>query len=53
MNWWLSSYPYHISVGVLTIPMAGLVVIVLAVLVTGTQTIRAAQANPVESLRSE
>ena len=53
MNWWLSSYPYHISVGVLTIPIAGLSVIVIAILITGTQTIRAAQANPVESLRNE
>lgn len=53
MNWWLSSYPYRISVGVLTIPIAALAVIGLAMLITGTQTIRAAQANPVESLRNE
>jgi ABC-type antimicrobial peptide transport system permease subunit len=53
MDWWLSTYPYHISVGVLTIPVAGLTVIALAILITGTQTIRAAQANPVESLRNE
>jgi len=53
MNWWLSTYPYRISVGMLTIPLAALTVIGLAMLITGTQTIRAAQANPVESLRNE
>jgi len=53
MNWWLSTYPYRISVGVLTIPLAALAVIGLAILITGTQTIRAAQTNPVESLRNE
>jgi ABC-type antimicrobial peptide transport system permease subunit len=53
MNWWLSSYPYRISVGVLTIPIAALAIIGLAMLITGTQTIRAAKANPVNSLRNE
>jgi putative ABC transport system permease protein len=53
MNWWLSSYPYRISVGVLTIPISALAVIGLAVLITGTQTIRAARSNPVDSLRNE
>jgi putative ABC transport system permease protein len=53
MNWWLSSYPYRISIGVFTIPLAALVIIALAVLITSVQTIRAAKANPVNSLRSE
>lgn len=53
MNWWLSSYPYRISVGVFTIPLAALAIIGLAVLITSAQTIRAAKANPVNSLRNE
>ena len=53
MNWWLSSYPYRISVGVLTIPLAAIAIIGLAVLITSAQTIRAAKANPVNSLRNE
>jgi ABC-type antimicrobial peptide transport system permease subunit len=53
MNWWLSSYPYHISIGVFTIPLAALTVILLAVMVIGGQTIQAARANPVESLKNE
>ena len=53
MNWWLSSYPYRISIGIFTIPLAALTIIFLAVLITTTQTIRAAKANPVNSLRSE
>jgi putative ABC transport system permease protein len=53
MNWWLSSYPYRISVGILTIPLAALAIIGLAILITSIQTIRAAKANPVNTLRSE
>jgi ABC-type antimicrobial peptide transport system permease subunit len=36
-----------------TIPLAALAVIMLAVLITCAQTIRAAKANPVKSLRNE
>lgn len=53
MNWWLSSYPYRISIGFVTIPLAALSIIFLAVLITSSQTIRAAKANPVNSLRNE
>ena len=53
MNWWLSSYPYRISVGLFTIPLAALSIIGLAVIITSTQTIRAARTNPVNSLRNE
>lgn len=53
MNWWLSSYAYRISIGVLTIPAAALSIIVIALLITGVQTVRAARANPVNSLRNE
>lgn len=53
MNWWLSSYPYRISIGFVTIPLAALSIILLAVLITSSQTIRAAKANPVNSLRNE
>ena len=53
MNWWLSSYPYRISIGFFTIPLAALSVIGLAILITSVQTIRAAKANPVNSLRNE
>ena len=53
MNWWLSSYPYRISFGVFTIPLAACAMILLAVLITSLQTIRAARTNPVNSLRNE
>jgi ABC-type antimicrobial peptide transport system permease subunit len=53
MNWWLSSFPYRISVGIFTIPLAALSIIGLAVIITSAQTIRAAKANPVNSLRNE
>lgn len=53
MNWWLSSYPYRISFGVFTIPLAACAMVLLAVLITSLQTIRAARTNPVNSLRNE
>lgn len=53
MNWWLSSFPYRISIGIFTIPLAALCIVGLAVLITSVQTIRAAKANPVNSLRNE
>lgn len=53
MNWWLSSYPYRISVGFFTIPLAACAMVFLAILITSVQTIRAAKVNPVHSLRNE
>lgn len=53
MDWWLSSYAYRISIGVFTIPLAAFTIIFIALLITSVQTIRAARANPVNSLRNE
>jgi putative ABC transport system permease protein len=53
MNWWLSSYAYRISIGAVTLFLAGAGVILVALCITTIQTIRAAQANPVNTLRSE
>lgn len=53
MNWWLSSYAYRVSVNLGTIVIAGISVVTIALSITLFQTIRAAGANPVNTLRNE
>jgi ABC-type antimicrobial peptide transport system permease subunit len=56
--WWLlddflKRYPYRINIPWWIIPSAGLVTLVLAIIIVSTQAIKAASANPSQSLRSE
>jgi ABC-type antimicrobial peptide transport system permease subunit len=44
---------YHVNVGILEVVSALMILIVLAVLAVGSQTWKAARANPVDSLRYE
>jgi len=53
MSRWLSGYTYRISISWGTFFMAGLLAVVIAVATVSFQSIRAALANPVKSLRSE
>jgi len=53
MNQWLDDYAYHISLGAGIFGLSLLLTFVVAVLTVGFQSVRAALANPVESLRSE
>ena len=53
VEWWLQSYSYRIEVGPAVYFAAGLFAIIIAWLTTGFQSVRAATANPAESLRSE
>lgn len=53
MNEWLTQYKYHTPLSMLTFIAAGLAAIVLTLITVSYQSIRAATANPVESLRSE
>lgn len=53
MNRWLSSFAYRVSVDVWTLMLAGCVIIAIAMSITMFQTIRAAQTNPVDTLRNE
>ncbi|MEM1094476.1 MAG: ABC transporter permease [Bacteroidota bacterium] len=50
---WLEAFAFRIAVGPTVFVLAGAVVLVLALVATGTQATRAALANPVESLRHE
>lgn len=56
--WWiltnfLERYPYHILFNWLIIPLAGLGVLLVTLVIVGTQAIKVANNNPVDSLRSE
>jgi putative ABC transport system permease protein len=53
MNKWLESYVYRINVSWWMFAVAGLAAIVIAFLTISYQSVKAALANPVDSLRSE
>jgi putative ABC transport system permease protein len=53
VDWWLKNYMYKVEVGVTVYALAGLSAFVVAWLTMGYQSIKAAIANPVQSLRSE
>jgi putative ABC transport system permease protein len=53
MNRWLQGFPYRISINPLLFVASGLVVVVIAFLSVGFQTMKAARVNPARTLRSE
>ncbi|WP_461631662.1 ABC transporter permease [Labilibaculum euxinus] len=53
MQNWLEQFAYHITIGPLPFVFAGLLTTFFALLVVGGQTRKAANQNPVDSLRSE
>ena len=53
MHQWLQTYDYRISISWWIFLVAGVVAILIALLTVSFQAIKAAVANPVESLRSE
>lgn len=53
MNNWLNNYAYHITISLLPFVLSIIILAVITLLLIGFQTMRAAIANPVKSLRSE
>jgi putative ABC transport system permease protein len=53
MNKWLQGYAYRVEFSLLTFALAGVLALVISVLTVSYQAIRAALANPVESLKYE
>ncbi len=53
MQNWLESFAYRIEIDVWVFVMAGVVAICIALLTVGFQALKAANANPVKSLRTE
>ncbi len=50
---WLENFAYHIDVGAGVFLLVGILVLVIALLTVGFQAVRAAVANPIDSLRYE
>jgi len=53
MDQWLQSFAYRIGIGWWVFLAAGVTAMVIALFTVSLQTIRAALANPVKSLKSE
>lgn len=53
MNQWLDSYASHIALPLWVFPFSGIVVILIAILTVSFHTLKAALANPVDSLKYE
>jgi putative ABC transport system permease protein len=53
IDWFLERYTYRIEIAWWVFPLTGLVSLVFALLIVSTQALRAAHANPVNSLRNE
>jgi ABC-type antimicrobial peptide transport system permease subunit len=53
MNNWLDKYTYHINISVWMFVAVGIIVLLLTLVVVSLNTLRAAIANPVKSLRTE
>jgi putative ABC transport system permease protein len=53
MNWWLEDFAYRVEISWPIFLMAGSLALAIALLTVSYQAIRAAVANPVESLRYE
>ena len=53
MSKWLQDFTYRIDIGWITFFIAGLIALLITILTVSFQAIKAAIANPVESLRTE
>ncbi|MFC1726730.1 ABC transporter permease [candidate division KSB1 bacterium] len=53
MNNWLQNFAYHVQIKFLSFIGAGLLTLLIALLTVSFQAVRAAFANPVDSLRNE
>jgi putative ABC transport system permease protein len=53
MNNWLDNYAYHINISPAPFAFSIIILIVITLLLIGLQTMKAAIANPVKSLRTE
>ena len=53
MQGWLQGFAYRMNISMWIFILAGLIAMLIAVLTVSIQTIRAATANPVKSLKTE
>ncbi len=53
MDKWLTNFAYHIELGIGVFVLSGALALGVALLTVGTQTFKAARANPIDALRYE
>ena len=53
MNYWLNDFAYHIQIKVIYFLMAGFLALLIALITLSIQSIKAAIANPVKTLKTE
>jgi putative ABC transport system permease protein len=53
MDRWLKNFAYRIDIGIWTFVLSGVLVLLIAIMTVSYQSIKAAVANPVDSLRYE
>jgi putative ABC transport system permease protein len=53
MNNWLEKYPYRVNISIWLFGAVGIIILLLTLVVVSLNTMRAAVANPVKSLRTE
>lgn len=53
IDWWLQSFVYRVPLNAGMFLVAAVSIVTVALITIGTQTIRAARSNPVDSLRNE
>jgi ABC-type antimicrobial peptide transport system permease subunit len=53
MHNWLQKYTYHIDISIWMFGIVGVLILLLTMVVVSLNTLSAATANPVKSLRSE
>jgi putative ABC transport system permease protein len=53
VNWWLEGYTYKVDINIFVFLIAGIVAFVIAVTTMGYQAFRAANIDPVKSLKNE
>ncbi len=53
LNKWFENFAYHVNINPLILVGAGLIALMIAFLTTSSQSIRAANTNPIEVLRDE
>lgn len=53
MNQWLSNFAFHIDVGVMVFITSGCIALAIAWFTVGFESVKAALANPVKSLRND
>jgi ABC-type lipoprotein release transport system permease subunit len=53
MNKWLQNFPYRIEIHLWMFLLVAVTALAISLMTIGINTVRAATANPVDSLRSE